>query len=106
MFRAVELLRDQLAPPVEDRLGFCNLRYCGQALASEPLADFCQRAPLCIGQTEPPWQMRSQNPVLGRKILDLKQELLIYEPKHVREQAGHLVTLHTARIFSGLSRKL
>ena len=45
--------------------------------------------------------MRSKNPVLGRKILDLKQQFLIHQPRNVREQTGHLATLHTACIFSG-----
>jgi hypothetical protein len=49
--------------------------------------------------------MRSENPVLGRKILDLKQQFLIHEPRDVREQTGHLATLHTACIFSGPDSK-
>jgi hypothetical protein len=49
--------------------------------------------------------MRSQNPVLGRKILDLKQQFLIHQARDVREQTGHLATLHTACIFSGPDSK-
>src|SRR4051812_42131314 len=44
--------------------------------------------------------MRSENPVLRRKILDLKQQFLIDQPRYVRHQPGHLVALHPVCIFS------
>ena len=40
--------------PIENSLGLCNLRYLGQTLASKPLADLCQRAPLCIDKRSLP----------------------------------------------------
>jgi hypothetical protein len=45
--------------------------------------------------------MCPEDPVLRDKIFDLKQQLLIDQPRHVRQQTGHLTAFHPTCIFSG-----
>ena len=45
--------------------------------------------------------MRTENLVLSGKILDLKQQFLIDQPSHVRQEAGPLAILYPIWIFSG-----
>ncbi len=99
--RTIELLRDQFSEPAEDRLGFGDLGDFRQSLQPQPLADFGQRGPLLIREPQPSWCVCPEDPVLRDKIFDLKQQLLIDQPRHVRQQTGHLTAFHPVCIFSG-----
>jgi hypothetical protein len=94
MLRAVDLLRHEFTEPAEDRLGFGDQGYFLQSLASQPSADLGQRGALLIREAQPTWRMCPEDPVLRDKVFNLKQQLLIDQPGHVRQQTGHLVTFH------------
>ena len=55
-FEPSNFCRDQLAPPAEDRLGFCNLRYSRQALRPSrfPISASVLRS--ALDKREPTWQ--------------------------------------------------
>jgi hypothetical protein len=56
---------------------------------------------LFVREPQSGWRVRPQDSVLGAKILHLKQQFLIHQPRHVRQQTGHLIARHPACIFSG-----
>ena len=101
ILRAIELLRHEFAEPVEDSLGFGDQGYFLQSLPSQSPANLRQRGSLLIREAQSNWRMCPENPILRDKIFDLKQQLLIDQPRHVRQQTGHLVTFHPVCIFSG-----
>jgi hypothetical protein len=100
MLRTVELLRHQFPEPAEDRLGFGDQGYFLQSLPPQLPADLRQHGALVIREPQPSWRMCPEDPVLRDKIFDLKQQLLIDQPRHVRQQTSHLVTFHPVCIFS------
>jgi hypothetical protein len=73
VLRAIELLRDQLPEPAENRLRFCDLRDFRQGLSPESLPDFGQSGAFRIREPEPGWRVRPQDSILGGEILDLQQ---------------------------------
>jgi hypothetical protein len=102
VLRAIELLRHQLSKPPEDGLGFCHLGYFRQTLSAKPFADLGKRGALSVREPKPGRRVSPENAVLSNNIFDLKQQFPIHQPRHVRQQTGHLVAFHPTCIFSGL----
>src|SRR5512138_2563742 len=105
MAGAIKLLRHQFTEPAEDRLRFGDHGDFCQSLPPQPLADFGQRLALLIREPQPSWCMCPENPVLRDKIFDLKQQFLIDQPPHVRQQAGHLTAFHPSASSQVLDSK-
>jgi hypothetical protein len=78
VFRAVELLSDQLSIPRQNgvRPGYAG--HLLEWLTSEPFANFCHRRSLPISQPEPRGQMRPEDSVFSDRVLVLLQDLLIH----------------------------
>ena len=65
-----------------------------QSFTAQSFANFGERGPLRIRQTQPSRQMRSQNAVRRRQILVLQEQLLVYEPSYIGQQARPSVVCH------------
>ena len=88
---AVELLGYQFAIPGQDGVGFGDAGDLLQRFTTQALGDLGQRGPLTVGQSESPFDLRPQNSVLGHQVS--KQQFLIHQARHVREQADPVVFL-------------
>jgi hypothetical protein len=53
-------------------------------------------------ETQSNWRMCPQDPVLGDEILDLQQQFLIDEPRHVGQETNPFAAFHPTDIFSSL----
>ena len=84
---AVELLRDQSAVPGEKGIRLGNARDILQGLASESFRDLGQGKPLRIRQSEPGWQVGSEDAVLSCQVFVAQQQLLIDEARHKSQKA-------------------
>jgi hypothetical protein len=82
------------AVPSEDGIGFGDKGDLLQGTATEALADLSESGSLGIGKAQSGWKVRSQDAILRDEILILKQELLIDEPGHIRQQSSPLVVGH------------
>ena len=94
MLRAVELAGDQMAIPSEDGFGLRNTGYLRQALPPEPLADFGESRALGIRKTQSSGDVGAKDSILRNQIFALKEQALIDQASHVRQQACPVVVLH------------
>jgi hypothetical protein len=100
--RAIELLRDQLPPPAENRVRLGHLRVTvARPFRPSSFPISARVETFSIGEPQPGWRLCPENSILGGKIFDLQQQILIHQPCHVCEQWGHLIAcFHPACIFS------
>ena len=81
--------------------GVAHTRNVFQRFTAEPFADLRQRGSLGISEPQPSGQMCSQDKVLGSQVLILQEQLLVYQPRYIRQQTCPVVVLHVDCIIAG-----
>ena len=92
--RAVELAGDQPTIPGEDGFGFRNTSHFCEPLPAESRADFGERRALGIGKPELTCDVGAENSIFGAQVFALKEQALIDQATHVRQQPCRVVVLH------------
>src|SRR4029077_5589180 len=70
-----------------------------QRLASQTSSNLGQCGSLRIGQLQPRWQFRSQDPVLRRQILVAQQKLLVHRTRYIGQKSPPSAVPHPAVIL-------
>src|SRR5258707_4150452 len=96
-FGSVELLGNQSSVPGQDGVRFGHLGYLVQSFASESFADVGKRATLRIRQVQPCRQVCAENTVLRSQVFILQEELLVHQPRDIRQQTSPLIAVHAKR---------
>ena len=81
----IELAGDEAPVPGEDGVRFGHAGHFLQSFAPESLADLSKRASLGIRQAQACWEMLTENSVLRRQILVLEEQLLVQQPRYIRQ---------------------
>src|ERR1022692_2706707 len=85
--RAIEFAGDQLAVPSQDgvRPGHsCDL---AENLAAQAMTDLTERGSLGVRELQPPFQLGFQDAVFGGQIFVPRQQLLVYRPGDIGQDA-------------------
>ena len=80
--------------PGEDGIRFGDRGDLLKRSPAEPLADLSQAGSFWIRKAHTGGEVRSENSILGREVLILKQEFLIDQPGDVRQQPSPFVLWH------------
>ncbi len=97
ILRSVELTGDEPTVPGEDCFRSNDNGDLRKCFPAQPFANFRQSRPLRVGQSQTLRQLRPENPIFGDQILVLQEQLLVHQPRNIRQKTNHFVVDHRER---------
>ena len=66
--------------PGQDSVRPGHIGHLGEHLAAQSMTDLAERGSLSVGELQPPFQLRPEDPIFGGQIFVPRQQLLVHHP--------------------------